>query len=72
MHLLDRIDHWGRTAPDRIAHRSGERTMTYGELLARSDSLAAWIQAELGDTHVPIAVHGHKEPEMLIAFLAAV
>jgi D-alanine--poly(phosphoribitol) ligase subunit 1 len=72
MHLLDRIDQWGRTAPDRIAHRSGERTMTYGELLARSDALAAWIQAELGDTHVPIAVHGHKEPEMLIAFLAAV
>jgi D-alanine--poly(phosphoribitol) ligase subunit 1 len=72
MHLLDRIDHWGRTTPDRIAHRSGARTLTYGELLARSDALAAWIQAELGDTHVPIAVHGHKEPEMLIAFLAAV
>lgn len=72
MHLLDRIDHWGRTTPERIAHRSGERTMTYGELLARSDALAAWIQQELGDTHVPIAVHGHKEPEMLIAFLAAV
>ncbi len=72
MHLLDRIDQWGRTTPDRIAHRSNERTLTYGELLARSDALAAWIQAELGDTHVPIAVHGHKEPEMLIAFLAAV
>jgi D-alanine--poly(phosphoribitol) ligase subunit 1 len=72
MHLLDRIDHWGRTTPERIAHRSGTRTLTYGELLARSDALAAWIQNELGETHVPIAVHGHKEPEMLIAFLGAV
>ncbi len=72
MHLLDRIDHWGRTAPERIAHRSGERTLTYGELLAQSDALAGWIEAELGVSRAPVAVHGHKEPEMLIAFLAAV
>src|SRR5688572_14675618 len=72
MHLLDRIDHWGRTKPDRIAHRSGAHTLTYGELLRGSDAIAAWIQSELGETHVPIAVHGHKEPEMLIAFLASV
>jgi len=72
MHLLDRIDHWGRTAPDRVAHRSNDRTLTYGELLARSDALAAWLESELGPSRAPIAVHGHKEPEMLIAFLAAV
>ena len=69
MHLLDRIDHWGRTAPDRVAHRSNERTLTYGELLARSEALAAWIESELGVSRAPVAVHGHKEPEMLIAFL---
>ncbi len=72
MHLLDRIDHWGKIAPDRVAHRSGGRTLTYGELRARSDALAAWIESELGASRSPIAVHGHKEPEMLIAFLAAV
>jgi D-alanine--poly(phosphoribitol) ligase subunit 1 len=72
MHLIDRIDHWGRTAPDRVAHRSNERTLTYGELKARSDALAAWLESELGPSRAPIAVHGHKEPEMLIAFLAAV
>jgi D-alanine--poly(phosphoribitol) ligase subunit 1 len=70
--LLAQIDRWGRETPDRPAHRSGERTLTYGELLARSDSLAGWLQATYGDDRAPIAVRGHKEPEMLIAFLGAV
>ncbi len=45
--------------------------MTYGELLERSDSLAAWLVEEKPG-RLPVAVHGHKEPEMLVAFLAAV
>lgn len=72
MELLAEIDRWGREFPDRIAHRSGERTLTYGELLARSDSLAGWLTSDLGDSRAPIAVRGHKEPEMLIAFLGTV
>lgn len=72
MHLIDRIDQWGRATPDRIAHRSNDRTLTYGELLAKSDALAAWLANELGESRIPVAVHGHKEPEMLIAFLGAV
>jgi len=72
MEILAEIDRWGRETPDRIAHQSGDRTLTYGELLARSDSLAGWLQADLGDSSAPIAVRGHKEPEMLIAFLGAV
>src|SRR5690606_1362326 len=71
MHLLDRIDRWADLAPDRCAHRSGERTLTYAELRVQSDLLAAWIEGNLGDDRSPIAVHGHKEPEMLVAFLAA-
>ncbi len=72
MELLAQIDRWGRETPDQPAHRSGDRTLTYGELLARSDSLAGWLQAEFGDARTPVAVRGHKEPEMLIAFLGAV
>ena len=72
MHLLDQIAHWVRVAPDRIAQISNDRTITYGELGARSDSLAAWLDRELGDRRVPVAIHGHKEPEMLVTFLAAV
>jgi D-alanine--poly(phosphoribitol) ligase subunit 1 len=70
--LLAQIDRWGRETPDRAAHRSGGRTLTYGELLARSDSLAGWLQEGFGGNRAPIAVRGHKEPEMLIAFLGAV
>jgi len=72
MHLLDRIEKHGRTSPDRLAHVSGERRMTYGELLAKSSALAAWLDSQLGDKRTPIAIHGHKEPEMLVTFLAAV
>ncbi len=72
MHLLDRIAHWAAVSPDRIAHISNDRTLTYGELHTRSNTLAAWLDRELGDRRVPVAIHGHKEPEMLITFLAAV
>ena len=72
MHLLDQIAHWVQATPDKIAHISNDRRITYGELGARSDALAAWLDRELGDRRVPVAIHGHKELEMLVAFLAAV
>ena len=46
--------------------------MTYGEICSRSDVFAAWLDRELEGRSGPIAVHGHKEPEMLVAFLGAV
>ena len=71
MHLIDRIDQWARLAPDRPAHISGERTLSWQELGARSTAFAAWLDRELGDTRAPVVMRGHKEPEMLIAFLGA-
>ncbi|MEI9896522.1 MAG: AMP-binding protein [Chthoniobacter sp.] len=72
MDLLARIDHWGAVAPDRAAHVSEGSTLTYGELRIRSDILARWIEEKLGANRAPIAVIGHKENEMLVAFLGAV
>lgn len=72
MHLLDQIDRWGRLAPQRAAHVSGGRILTYAELCAASDQLAARLATHSGDEPAPVVVHGHKEPEMLIAFLGAV
>ncbi len=72
MDLLARIDQWGRVAPTRLAHLSAGRTLTYAELLTRSDALAARLSRTLPDDHSPVVVLGHKEPEMLIAFLGAV
>jgi D-alanine--poly(phosphoribitol) ligase subunit 1 len=67
--LLDRIDDWGRLVPHRPAQRSGGRTLTYGELRTRSDALAARLCATLPDDETPVVVVGHKEPEMLVAFV---
>jgi D-alanine--poly(phosphoribitol) ligase subunit 1 len=72
MHLLDKIGHWVRTTPERLAQVSDARSISYAELGARSDALAAWLDLELGDRRSPVAIHGHKEPEMLVTFLAAV
>ena len=72
MNLLDQIDHWALAAPNAIAHISGDKRLTYGELRRRSDALAAHLVKRFGEDRAPIAVLGHREPEMLIAFLGAV
>ncbi len=72
MNLIEQIDHWALAAPNAIAHISGDRRLTYGELRRRSDALAAHLAKRFGEDRSPIAVLGHREPEMLIAFLGAV
>ena len=72
MNLIERIDHWATEAPERIAHLSGDRTLTYGELRRCSDGLASYLTKRFGDDRRPIAVLGHREPEMLVAFLGGV
>ena len=71
MEIIERIDHWGRTTPDRPAFISGGRTLTYGELRRRSDALAAHLAGSLADK-APVIVLGHKEPELIIAYLGAI
>src|SRR5213595_3167728 len=72
MNLIERIDHWAVVAPEAIAHISDGRTLTYWELRSRSNALACYLTQRFGDDRRPIAVLGHREPEMLIAFLGAV
>lgn len=71
MNLVERVDHWALAAPNAIAHISGDRRLTYGELRRRSNALAAHLTERFGDDRAPIAVLGHREPEMLVAFLGA-
>jgi len=71
VNLIEQIDHWALAAPNAIAHISGDKRLTYGELRRRSDALAAHLTKRFGNRS-PIAVLGHREPEMLIAFLGAV
>src|SRR5881409_3814220 len=72
MNLIERIDRWALVAPEATAHISDGRTLTYGELRRHSDALACNLTERLGKDGRPIAVLGHREPEMLIAFLGAV
>lgn len=72
MNLLERIDQWGIIAPERVAHISGAEALTYGELRARSDALASHLDGRFGDDRAPIAVLGHREPAMVVAFLGTV
>ena len=72
MNLLERIDQWGIIAPEKVAHISGAETLTYGELRTRSDALASHLGGRFGDDRAPVAVLGHREPAMLVAFLGTV
>ena len=67
--LLTRIDAWGLRAPARIAHRSGEQVLTWGELITRSDALAAHLVSLGLPSEQPVVLRGHKESEMLVGFL---
>ncbi|MFN8486535.1 MAG: D-alanine--poly(phosphoribitol) ligase subunit DltA [Caldilineaceae bacterium] len=72
MDLLERIDAWGMTTPDQAAHISEQQVLTYGALRTQSDSLAHWLAHQPLAPSQPIAVLGHKQPEMLVGFLGAV
>jgi D-alanine--poly(phosphoribitol) ligase subunit 1 len=71
MNPLQRIHGWARTAPDRPAYVSRHGRLTYGELARRSDAVARLLRRALGEDRSPVAVLGHKEPEVLVAFLGA-
>ena len=71
MDLLTRISRWGWALPDKVAFRSEGRSMTWGELIPRANALAAHLARVLPDDRVPVALVGHKEPEMLVGFLGA-
>jgi D-alanine--poly(phosphoribitol) ligase subunit 1 len=69
VNLLKRIDHWAAVAPTATAHISGDRRLTFGQLGACSNALAGHLVERYGSDRAPVAIIGHREPEMLIAFL---
>lgn len=72
MHLLETIDSWSQSHPERIAHISGEVTLTYQQLTSQSNKLAHSLLNQLPNDHSPIAILGHKQAEMLVGFLGCV
>ena len=72
MNILKKIQEYACRRPEQIAIRCGDSALTYGELWNYSDGLAAWFLQTQGDDRSPVAVYGHKDPWMLVCFLACV
>lgn len=70
MRLLEEIDRWAEIYPDRICCSWREKKLTYLELKEKSDALSGWIDRVYGDDTMPVIVHGHMDPDMLVLFLA--
>ena len=51
---------------------NGEDSITYKELWEESDKLANYIKEHCREDKTPVIVYGHKNPKMLVAFLACV
>lgn len=72
MDVIEAIARGAVEYPDKIAHVSDDRSLTYKELATKSDALAAHLVQRYPGDESPVAIIGHKEPEMLIGFLGAV
>ncbi len=72
MDLIERMDRWGQRYPERAAHISGGQVLTYRELAETSGRLAHHLAATLPEPRSPVAVLGHKQKEMLIAFVGCI
>ena len=77
--VLEKIRLHARTHPDRVVYATVKQTadgfenvhMTWGELEERSSRLAGYLASRLKG-RAPLLVCGHKDPLMLVAFLACV
>lgn len=72
MDILRRIQEYAVQHPQRIAVRSGSKTLTYEQLWRDSERLAGWLLLNAEAEKHPVAVYGHKHPWMLVCFLACV
>lgn len=74
MKLLEKIMNWGSETPDKVAHTTGAQNsrIHYGELCLSALKVGEYLERTSGSMRSPVIVYGHKEPEMLIAFLGAV
>ena len=70
--VLEIIEEIAAKYPGRVAIKSQDQSLTYGELWRRSDQLAAWLDDRLEDNKKPVMVYGHKNPQMIVCFLACV
>ena len=72
MNILDKIHETAVSKSERMAIKSEQESLTYGELDAASDRLAVWMKQNDPEGTTPVIVYGHKNPYMIVCFLACV
>jgi D-alanine--poly(phosphoribitol) ligase subunit 1 len=68
--LLACIDRWGREEPSRVAF-DGSGRLTYGELRRGARRLAAHLRSVTAERSSPVAIVGHKEPDVITGMVAS-
>lgn len=72
MDILKRIRETATVHGDRIALQGRNEKMTYAQLEEYSDRLAVWMNQQFWESNTPVIVYGHKNPYMIVCFLACV
>lgn len=72
MFVLEKIESAAAERKGQPAVISGEKEISYRELWERSDALSVYLEEVLGEDKTPVVVYGHKDPMMLVCFLACV
>ena len=70
--VTDSIRQTAELYGSRTAFHSRYGEITYGQLWKMSGRLAFFLQDKLKDDRSPVVVYGHKDPLMLVCFLACV
>ena len=55
---------------DQVAMISNDKRITYCQLWDQSNRLATYLKKQYKENKTPVIVYGHKNPLMLVAFLA--
>lgn len=75
MNVLEKINFFANSKKDSIAifnDNCEDKELTYKELDDFSDKLAYYLESSLKSNKNPIVVYGHKNPYMIVCFLACV
>ncbi|MEY8446305.1 D-alanine--poly(phosphoribitol) ligase subunit DltA [Enterococcus ratti] len=68
--IVESIDFFGETEPNRVVYQTNLAQHTYGELKRKTDALANYLEKNLKNQG-PIVVFGNLEFEMIVSFLGA-
>lgn len=70
--ILRKIEEYAACQGERTAFRSRTGEISYGELWERSGRLASVIENLMCDNRDPVIVYGHKDPVVIVCFIACV